>query len=309
MKYTYSDDEGVSDAFSTRRSNRNSGHSTPVEPSGPTFTASGRQVRSRHGGAYGESMLSGQADSLETRSIGVVDGADEDDEEGPVSRGRPRRAVQQNGLQPKPRLRKHIEGYNSLDSMDDESDAASSGGWDGGDDESDDHAEDDEAEDVDMSDGEDKDSGEEEDDVRQSLVVSLRYLKSHSSQSTEETQRDRAISKDRSLQQSVPYIAAMSSNMTQPPSTQEPQHGLAVSKEKNQAPSIRSDFENHVDTNQPVVRPKNPVHDAPNPPQDASIAGLPVNVTARSVLYSPDEQGCKDGIQPEHSSAPPGGLR
>jgi hypothetical protein len=213
-------------------------------------------------------MLSGQVDSLETRSIGVMDGANEDDEEGTVSRGRPRRAAQQNGLQPKPHLRKHIEGYNSLDSMDDESDAASSGGWDGGDDESDDHAEDDEA-DVDMSDGEDKGSEEEEDDVRQSLVVSLRYLKGHSSQSTEETQKDRAISKDRSLQPSVPYITAMSSNMTQSTSTQEPQHELAVSKQNNQGPSIRSDSGNHFDTNQPVVRPKNPVHDVPNPLQDA----------------------------------------
>ncbi|KAL2038450.1 hypothetical protein N7G274_008789 [Stereocaulon virgatum] len=309
MKYTYLDDEGVSDTFSTRRSNRNSGHSTPAEPSGPTFTASGRQVRSRHGGAYGESMLSGQADSLETRSIGVMDGADEDDEEGPISRGRPRRAAQQDGLQSRPRLRKHIEGYNSLDSMDDESDAASSGGWDGGDDESDNHAEDDEAEDVDMSDAEDKNSEEEEDDVRQSLVVSLRYLKSHSSQSTEKTQKDQAISKYHCLQPSAPYIAAMSSNITQPLSTQESQHGLAVSKENNQAPSIRSDPGNHFDTNQPVVRPQNPVHDVPNPPQDASFAELPVNVTARSVPYSPDEQGRKDGIQPEHSSLPSGRLR
>jgi hypothetical protein len=61
MKYTYSDeeDEGYSDATSTRRSTRNTGTHTPAEPSGPTVTLSGRQVKSRLGGAYGESLLSG----------------------------------------------------------------------------------------------------------------------------------------------------------------------------------------------------------------------------------------------------------
>jgi hypothetical protein len=61
MKYTYSDeeDEGYSDATSARRSARNTGTHTPAEPSGPTVTLSGRQVKSRLGGAYGESLLSG----------------------------------------------------------------------------------------------------------------------------------------------------------------------------------------------------------------------------------------------------------
>ena len=125
-------------------------------------------------------MLSGRADASETRSNGGMKAAGGDDEDLPVSRGRARRATQHNGARPKPQMRKHIEGYNSLDSMDDESDAASSGGWDGGDDdESDNHGEDDEEdEDVEMSDAEENDSEEEDDNAHRSLVVSLRYLKS-----------------------------------------------------------------------------------------------------------------------------------
>ena len=128
-------------------------------------------------------MLSGRADASETRSNGGMEAVEGDDEDPPMSRGRARGATQQNGARPKPQPRKHIEGYNSLDSMDDESDAASSGGWDGGDDdESDDHVEDDEEdEDVEMSDAEENDSEEEDDNAHRSLVVSLRYLKSQQS--------------------------------------------------------------------------------------------------------------------------------
>ncbi|KAE8146169.1 hypothetical protein BDV25DRAFT_55241 [Aspergillus avenaceus] len=63
LKYTYSDDEDIfSDGLpSTRRSTRNtSGVSTPPEPMGPRYTASGRQIRSRAGGLYGEALLSGR---------------------------------------------------------------------------------------------------------------------------------------------------------------------------------------------------------------------------------------------------------
>ena len=63
MRYTFSDEENEvdSDALSVRRSTRNSGRETPgVPPAAPTVTASGRQVRSRATGAYGESLHSGQ---------------------------------------------------------------------------------------------------------------------------------------------------------------------------------------------------------------------------------------------------------
>lgn len=199
-RYTYSDEEdGGSDALSTRQPNRQSGLSTPAESSGPTFTASGRQVRSRHGGTYGETVLSGQQEATESSKIGGLDGAKDDqdeDEDEPVSRGRPRRAAQQNRVKAKPRSRKHTEGYDSLGSMDDESDATSSGNeWDGGDeDEPDDHVDDDdEDEDVDMS-----DNSEEQEYPRQTLVVSLRYTKSRPSPPSQDTRNGPAISEDHS---------------------------------------------------------------------------------------------------------------
>ena len=183
-RYTFSDDEGGdSDAISARRSTRQSGISTPAEPNVPTFTASGRQVKSRHGGAYGESILSGQADGTERAKSSGMDAADEEDGE-PVSRGRPPRMAPR----VKSRPGRHIDGYNELDEMDDESEAPSSGNeWDSGiEDEPDDEAEDDEDDDAEMSDDDDiiarEEESEDEDDRRsRSLVVSLRYSKTGSS--------------------------------------------------------------------------------------------------------------------------------
>ncbi|KAI9374904.1 hypothetical protein BJX61DRAFT_550525 [Aspergillus egyptiacus] len=100
LKYTYSDDEDIfSDGLpAPRRSGRNtSGVSTPAEPTGPRFTASGRQIRSRAGGLYGESLLTGQRDdetlaneggperrqrTRSTRMNGYTDYGLDDDEEG-----------------------------------------------------------------------------------------------------------------------------------------------------------------------------------------------------------------------------------
>ncbi|GAQ45407.1 similar to An17g01350 [Aspergillus niger] len=97
LKYTYSDDEDIfSDGLpSTRRSTRNtSGISTPPEPAGPRFTASGRQIRSRAGGLYGETLLSGQREDGDagdegrptrgrtTRANGYTEYDDEEMDEG-----------------------------------------------------------------------------------------------------------------------------------------------------------------------------------------------------------------------------------
>lgn len=163
------------------RSNRQSGLSTPAEPTGPTFTASGRQVRSRVGGAYGETMLSGQHDNREAPPAGENDGVADFNEEQPGSTGRTRRSASGTGVQGGQRGREHIAGYNQVDEMDDESDATSSGGeWDGGDDDVDEKVVDDEDEDdADMSDDEASAAEEEEDEPtdigKPSLVVSLRY--------------------------------------------------------------------------------------------------------------------------------------
>ncbi|ORY17670.1 hypothetical protein BCR34DRAFT_583523 [Clohesyomyces aquaticus] len=155
MKYTFSDEEEDygSDALSIRRSTRQTGRDTPTAPAGPTVTASGRQVRSRAAGLYGESLLSGQ--TTEGASPGTGDYVRSDASEEPrPAHGRSTRAAAKD-VNERP-LRKHIETYNSLDEMDDEEDASSSGGEWGGDDEDDgdqmvlDDDEDDEPSDEDM---------------------------------------------------------------------------------------------------------------------------------------------------------------
>lgn len=60
MKYTYEEEDDYdmySDSTSARRSTRNTRGHTPTD--GPTVTQSGRQVKQRQGGLYGESALSG----------------------------------------------------------------------------------------------------------------------------------------------------------------------------------------------------------------------------------------------------------
>ncbi|KAF7596313.1 hypothetical protein BBP40_002457 [Aspergillus hancockii] len=151
LKYTYSDDEDIfSDGLpSTRRSTRQaSGVSTPIEPVGPIFTASGRQIRSRAGGLYGEALLSGQRE-------------EPDDDSGRPQRTRSTRA---NGY----------TGYNVDDEMDESEDAHSSGKeWQGGEEEDNDFEGDDEGEEEELSGDEAIVNGE-----NPSLVVQLRYSKS-----------------------------------------------------------------------------------------------------------------------------------
>ncbi|PQE22310.1 hypothetical protein CJF32_00004674 [Rutstroemia sp. NJR-2017a WRK4] len=169
MKYTYSDDEDeiYSDTTGSRRSTRNTGTNTPAEPAAPTVTQSGRQVRSRVGGAYGESMLSG----THSTNANYDDVEMEDAEE--VSGSRPRRAAAPGRGSTWASKGKHIEGYNSVDEMDDdEEDDASEQDY--GDDEEDD----DQISLVSDKDAADDETDEDEDmegenEVKKSLIVKL----------------------------------------------------------------------------------------------------------------------------------------
>ena len=124
-------------------------------------------------------MLSGSHNLDQTASIGDGNVVHEANEE-PITRTRTRGVTQQKSSS---RPRKHIDGYNALDEMDDESDATSSGGgWDGGDDDEveENIADDEEDEDIEMSNS--GPSGDELDSApndKHSLVVSLRYHKKH----------------------------------------------------------------------------------------------------------------------------------
>lgn len=166
MKYTFSDEEDeISDALGVRRSRRGSGRGTPAAPAAPTVTASGRQVKSRATGAYGESLLSGQQADAPSPASGYAHS--NASEEPHATRGRATRAnaKEMNGSRP---TRKHIDTYNSVDEMSD--DEATS--WDGGDEEEE------EPEHMELDDNvEESEDETSEGEEPKSLVVHLRYAK------------------------------------------------------------------------------------------------------------------------------------
>lgn len=171
IKYTYSDEEDEYDSDenkSTRRSTRNTGTHTPAEPFGPIITQSGRQVRSRQGGAYGESVLSGTRGS----SAAAEEENATADNDGGVQSGRPsRRAAAAAATAISGPSRSRVAHYNSLDDMDDEDDASEQ---DYGDDDEDDDivplADDN---DVEASDEDMADAEEESSEKKKILVVTL----------------------------------------------------------------------------------------------------------------------------------------
>lgn len=137
-------------------------------------------------------MLSGQHESIEMPETNENHSAETGGEE-IISRGRTRGSAYRDGVTHSTQPRKHIEGYNALDEMDDESDASSSGGdWDGADDDEIDEVivDDEDEDDADMSDDEPSVANDEESpkgdfhDRPKSLMVSLRYRKNVDNPST-----------------------------------------------------------------------------------------------------------------------------
>ena len=132
MRYTFDDDEDFDESdFSARRSGRHSDRSTPAEVRGPVVTASGRQIRAREGGMYGESLLSGQSTAADTPVSNEFDGSEAS---GPIgASARASRQAARNGATEGLRKRKFNEIYNGADQMsgeeEEEEDGASSGGW------------------------------------------------------------------------------------------------------------------------------------------------------------------------------------
>lgn len=169
LKYTYSDDEDIfsDDEPSARRSTRNAAPTeAPTESRRPRFTASGRQIRSRAGGLYGEALLTGQRDGVDDEEF------DEDEEE--VIR--PQRA----------RTSTHPNGYSGYDAddLEDASEAHSSANesgneWRG--------AEDDLEHDFEGDNEEEEASADDStgDEEPESLVVQLRYAKGDASSNPE----------------------------------------------------------------------------------------------------------------------------
>ena len=173
IKYTYSDEEGAGSDVSLRKSSRPSGISTPAEPAAPTYTASGRQVRSKHGATYGGTTRAGHHEQKGDEVESGMDVADDEDDQ-PVIR-RPRRFSGTNGIRPRGRPKKLDESASSEES-DIGSDTPSSHDWNNMDDDPDDR---DENDDDEMSD-EEEDEQDELQPNQGSLVVALRYGKGKS---------------------------------------------------------------------------------------------------------------------------------
>ena len=184
MRYTYDDDDTFdSDATSTRRSTRHSARNTPFD-SGPTVTASGRQVRQPRTGEYGESLLSGaamNADDMPDDSEGMPRSgrsarSGTEDSEQPVTRGgRPTRSAARpavNGIEGS-RKRKHIETYNGIDEWSDEEEADD---WDSDKNETEDERMPDASGDEEdaMSEADENSEDEDEDSASRHLVVRLK---------------------------------------------------------------------------------------------------------------------------------------
>ncbi|KAF2404717.1 hypothetical protein EJ06DRAFT_487694 [Trichodelitschia bisporula] len=175
MKYTFSDEDEEDDLEeddvvenkgtrrSARNSGKNSGTGTSAEPTGPTYTSSGRRTGLRGGSkdVSGPSSTAGISPAAE-------DPNHTDASNAPAPRnGRSTRTSGRVGKTEWAKGRKHIESYNSVDEMDDEEDATSSGGdWDGGDE--------DEPEEVVSDEDEDSSMGDSDFDTEpKSLIVKL----------------------------------------------------------------------------------------------------------------------------------------
>jgi len=121
-------------------------------------------------------MLSGQRKET-FQSAGSVPNGGNDEQ--PVTNGRAQRSRATTRTNGWTASGSHIEGYNEVDEMDEESEAESSGNeWDGGDEDANDFVDDDE-----MSHG--NSSTEDEFGAQQSLVVQLRYGKGKKADSIE----------------------------------------------------------------------------------------------------------------------------
>ncbi|KAK5706715.1 hypothetical protein LTR97_001705 [Elasticomyces elasticus] len=176
-RYNYDEeDDGAdaafeSDATSTRRSGCQSTRATPLSD-GPTYTMSGRQTRQPRTGQYGESLLRQSVGVDGNDDMALPSSGDDDGSEPPTALGRATRSARKPEAS-NSRKRKHIDGYNDIDDMSGEDDAAPSGDdWD---------SDRNEVEDEPMPDAKDEEEEPSEDDLddesedeKKSMVVKLK---------------------------------------------------------------------------------------------------------------------------------------
>lgn len=288
LKYTYSDDEDVffDDQPSTRRSTRNAAPTeAPTESRRPRFTASGRQIRSRAGGLYGESLLYGQHG-----------GADDEEFEEEEEVSRPQRT----------RTSIHPNGYSGYDAedLDDASEVHSTANdsgneWRGVDDdlENDFEGDDEEGEEASA-----EESGEN--DEPESLVVQLRYGKGDAS-SNPEVQIDKPPPMQDVEMKDVGESAAAESSVQAPPPTLPFSSGPVVQQPPAMtAPSLSSVPIPQVPTQPAPAMAAPPVASAPKP-QEA----IPQGLMATSSTHSSQEPlGASAEIPRATQSIEPNGV-
>ncbi|OBR13632.1 hypothetical protein CH63R_02358 [Colletotrichum higginsianum IMI 349063] len=191
IKYTYSDDDDFTDS-STRRSARNTGTSTPAEPTGPVTTASGRQIRAppRLNASSAAGSVNGDSEDSRQQSEPAV---------GPG--GRPRRAAAVNhGTNGWSSREARTRGRGSMDD-DDDDDVVSEPEL--GDDEEEHIPDETEEEEEDLD--EDLEMADDElgDEPRKSLIVKLSVKKSPTTNKptmiTPASEDDRTIRSDNEL--------------------------------------------------------------------------------------------------------------
>jgi hypothetical protein len=243
-----------------RRSGRQSARDTPAAPSGPTVTASGRQVRSRATGLYGETLLSGQVTDHPSPATGEYVRSDVSEEPQP-GHGRSTRAAARSTTNGRKLNR-------TLDSEDEE-DATS---WDGGDDEE-------EPEQMELDDDEEDaaDESSEEDDEPQSLMVTLRYGKGATASSSTLTQ-------DTTMANGVDHLSISSTSAPPAPAAPTPQHAVpaitngvaAPSHQLYTAPIIPTAHQQPHIGNADALPQLDGFFSAPTPPEEASKPQQPV---------------------------------
>lgn len=165
MRYNYDD---VGEDYDGESSIPGSGRSTPFDDGRPVITASGRQVKSRLGGMYGETMLTDQRREAERDQTG-----DSEDTDGLAgTHGRPIRSSVPTKRAAAARGR-YAEGLESESESEADQEAEPSGDeWSGNEEEPDEESEPD-AEDTQESD--DDLMAADEDTTQESLVVKLAY--------------------------------------------------------------------------------------------------------------------------------------
>ena len=167
------------------------------------FTASGRQVRSRHGGPYVESLLSRPDSAAGNGEAAAIDVDDEDEEPVNRGRGRPRRSVQPNGIRKHVREKSMREFDGSEASNDDSEDTPSSNEWNGEDEKEVDEKDDDDDDDLEMSEDEDEVVDEDKEDEDAQLVVRLKYSKGQSKSPQSTTQVNGIVSAHKADEQNL----------------------------------------------------------------------------------------------------------